>query len=294
MKSLALLLALLPLAGQAQTIDPAPLSQSDVLSREIGFGIGSSVLDAQGRGPWTAGSFSVLSVNPDGQQSSDLQRRNAALGYGFGDSGLSAFLGYGQGAAGLADDRQEARIRSYFLGLSYSGQAGSLSYGAVAYVGRSHNVIDSPAALTGTADHDGHITGLSLRAYTPLSDSLDLTLQGDALRHATKAFPITGYAGQTVAARETTATRLRAELGLPMQMQGWDLRPYAALSTQGGTQGALSVGGATGVKPADTLSGTTLGLGTQFKAPGGLMGRAEVTSDSEGHTGGTLGLNFRF
>ncbi|WP_425071240.1 hypothetical protein [Sagittula sp. S175] len=286
---------LLPLTthAQAQGIDPAPLTQSDLLGREIGFGLASEVLDAQGRGQWSAGRYSLGRSDPDGAQSSSYATRNAVAGFGFGDTGLSAFLGYGQGASDLADDRQQARIRSYFLGLAYAGTAGRFDYGAAVYAGRSHNVTDAPDTLTGTSDHDGRLLGLSLRAATSLPNDINLSLQGDVLQHETRDFPLSGYGGTTVDARSSTATRLRAEVSRPTQMHGWTLSPFAALAANAGDQDDFVIGGTT-VGAADILSGPQFSLGTGFTAPGGLNGRLEVSTDDDGNTGGTLGLSLRF
>ena len=298
MKILTVLIALmLPVPALAQAIDPAPLSQSDVLGREIGFGVAGAALDAQAPDAWTMGSIAMGKVAPDAGQSSDLSRRNAVAGYGFGESGLSAFLGYGQAAADLANDREQARIRSYFLGLSYARETGRVTWGAAAYVGRSHNVIDAPDGLTGSADHDGRLLGFSARAQTVLSGTrdqgFDLVLQGDALQHRTRDFAVTGYGGLTVDARDTLATRLRAEVGMPLQLQGWALRPYAALGLYGGSRDDLTLGG-TSYGATDTLGGTQFSLGTNFTARSGLTGRVELNTDGAGHAGAMAGIGLRF
>ncbi|MBP0483837.1 hypothetical protein [Sagittula salina] len=289
--------ALLPLAAAAQAVDPATLSQSDLLGREIGFGLASSALDAQRPGIWTMGSTARTVASPPAAQSSDVLRRNAVAGYGFGQSGVSAFLGYGQAASDLSNDREEARIRSYFLGLAYAGETPHMRYGATAYVGRSHNVVDAPDALTGSADHDGRLTGLSGRITTQLSGTpqkgVDLTIQGDLLRHETRDFTVTGYGGQTVGARESTASRLRAELGMPMQLRGWSLRPYAAMGLYGGNQDDLNVGTAT-IGASDAFGTTQFSLGTGFAARNGVGGRVEMSVDKQGEAGALAGIGFHF
>jgi hypothetical protein len=285
----------------AHAADKTAMSQTDLLGREIGFGIGQTALDTAAAGVWLGASTGRSTVDPSGGQETDADRRDVVLGYGFGETGFSAFAGYGQGASELADDIHKARIRSYFLGLTYGRTVGRLAFDGAAYVGRSHNVIDSPDTATGAADRDGRLLGLTLRGSGMLMDDgaghgIDFVVQGDALHHTTKAYPVSGLPSATVDERDSTATALRLEVGAPMTAAGASLRPFLGLTAFGGQQDEIAVSGMAPFDAVDVLSKTQMSLGMSFKAQAlnGLGGRVELTSDDKGHTGFNAGFSLNF
>ncbi|WP_323766713.1 autotransporter outer membrane beta-barrel domain-containing protein [Antarctobacter sp.] len=301
----ALLVSLASLSAQAAPIDEAPISSPDRLSREIGMGVGGTVLDFQtDRGPWLGTYANGGTIAPDSAQGADYATRGLSIGYGLGWHGLAPFIGYAQGQSDLDDGVTQTRIRSYFIGLGLSGERGRFSYDAALYAGRTHNKIESPVALTGAADFDGQLLGLSLRGGSLLWQNptanygVDLVVQGDFVRHTTESHPITGVPGGRVSERTTTSSALRLEMGVPMERNGASIRPYLALSAFGGTPDDItfSVGGiSTSFDPADVSGGGALSLGTSFvTGDGGLKGRVELSRDAEGETlwGLRLGMAF--
>ncbi|MBE9638235.1 hypothetical protein [Salipiger mangrovisoli] len=305
---LALLAALVPLAARAQeasvpALDPAPLTQADLLSREIGFGIGHTALSSRQDGFFLGGYAAGGSSAADHAQDSDYNSRGLVLGWGW-SNGLSAFAGYGQGVSYLEDDVHEARIRSYFLGTGYSGESNGVSYGGTLYMGRTHNKLSSPASASGSTDHDGRILGLSLRGETMLKEGdapgtgLDFVMTGDVLRHATGNYDLVRKGGE-IESRVTYSSAFRAELGAPMRAVGGTLRPYAAYTVFGGDQDKLTYvteAGSRSFVASELLEQDQLALGVDYGAAGGhgLGGRLEAASNLDGDAALRLNLSFNF
>ncbi|MGR3480518.1 hypothetical protein [Salipiger marinus] len=287
-------LLVLPLAAGAQTLpDPAPLSQMDLLARDIGRGIGQTALDARQQGAFAGGFLARGEVSPSGAQDSTLSDRGLVTGWGFAN-GVTPFIGYAQGRSELEDDLHEARIRSYFLGAAYAGQRAGLHYGAAVFVGRTHNKLSSPGFATGSADHDGRLLGLSLRADRMLRQGmtpgtgLDLRVAADVIHHQTRDYALNGLQGR-VDDRASTATALHVELGAPMRHHGLALRPYAAWEAFGGKQDGFDYakdGLSRRVEATDLLSGHRLALGLDLGGGAHPAARIEARQDS----GGALGL----
>ncbi len=286
-------------------VDEAPVSSPDRLSRELGMGIGGSVLDFQvARGPWLGTFANAGTIAPDRSQGADYATRGIAVGFGTGWHGVSPFVGYGQGASDLDDGVTETRIRSYFVGLGLTGERGRFSYDAAIYAGRTHNKINSPDTHTGSADFDGQLLGVSLRAGGLLWQNptagygIDLVMQGDYLRHSTERHDLSGLAGGKISERTTTTTALRVEMGLPMQMNDMSMRPYLALTSFGGNPDDItfSLGGAsTTFDAADVSGGNALALGASFATGGnGLKGRVEVSRDGDDNTSWGIKLGMQF
>ncbi|MBY6115228.1 hypothetical protein KUW09_12585 [Mameliella alba] len=286
-------------------VDEAPVSSADRLSRELGMGIGGSVLDFRAeQGPWLGTFATSGAIAPDASQGANYDARGVTLGYTTRWAGLAPFIGYGQGASDLDDGVTETRIRSYFVGLGISGERGRFSYDGALYAGRTHNKISSPDFRTGSADFDGQLLGISLRGTGLLWQNptagygIDMVVQGDYLRHKTEGYDVTGLAGGRIGERTTTSTALRLEIGLPMQMDDLSMRPYLAVTTFGGTPDDItfSLGGAsTSFDAADVSGGGAMTLGTSFDTGRtGLKGRAEVSRDVDGETfwGIKLGMEF--
>ncbi|WP_226623476.1 hypothetical protein [Alloyangia pacifica] len=305
---LALIATLAPVTAQAQdtsvpVLDPAPQSQIDLLSREIGFGIGRTAVTSRQDGFFTGGYAAGGTADPDHVQGADYDSRGLVLGWGFGN-GLSAFTGYGQGASYLDDDTHEARIRSYFLGTGYAGESHGVSYGGALYMGRTHNKLSSPASASGSTDHNGRILGLSLRGETLLREGaapgtgIDLVMTGDVLRHATGDYDLVRKGGE-IESRVTYSSAFRAELGAPMRAVGGILRPYAAYTLYSGDQDEFSYVTAAGSRKfdaTDLLSEDQLALGLDYGAASGhgLGGRLEAASNFGGETALRLNLSFNF
>ncbi|MBW4981573.1 hypothetical protein KZZ07_03365 [Mameliella sp. CS4] len=286
-------------------VDEAPVSSPDRLSRELGMGIGGSVLDFQvARGPWLGTFANAGTIAPDRSQGADYATRGIAVGFGTGWHGVSPFVGYGQGASDLDDGVTETRIRSYFVGLGLTGERGRFSYDAAIYAGRTHNKINSPDTHTGSADFDGQLLGVSLRGGGLLWQNptagygIDLVMQGDYLRHTTERHDLSGLAGGKISERTTTTTALRVEMGLPMQMNDMSMRPYLALTSFGGNPDEItfSLGGAsTTFDAADVSGGNALALGASFATGGnGLKGRVEVSRDGDDNTSWGIKLGMQF
>ncbi|SMX38114.1 autotransporter outer membrane beta-barrel domain-containing protein [Maliponia aquimaris] len=319
-------LALAPVTGLAQTlqgttvpgktvsavvnvppalrIDEAPLSSSDRLSRELGFGIAGTALGFQTRGAWLGTFVTGGGIAPDISQGADHALRGAVAGYGFDWLGLSPFIGYGQGKSGLDDGVTETRIRSYFIGLGLSGETQRFRYGAAVYAGRSHNAISAPNALTGETDHDGRILGISLSGsgivwQSPTADrAVDLRLRADVLHHSTDAHDLTGLRGGSIAERTATSTALRVELGMPMARGEVAFRPYLGLSSFGGTQDDIGFslpGVSAQFAAADVLTGNAVSIGSDFAMGGnGLKGRMDLSRDDAGQTMWNVNLGLAF
>ncbi|NDW00790.1 hypothetical protein [Salipiger sp. PrR002] len=283
-------------AAQAQ--EAASLSQMDLLSREIGLGIGHSALDAQQPGAFTSGYAAGGSTNPDDAQGSDYNTRGAVLGYGFG-SGLSAFMGYAQGTSEVDGDLGEARIRSYFLGAGYAGAAHGVDYAAALYMGRTHNKLSSPSSVSGSTDHNGRLLGLSLRGATMLKQGeapgtgIDLVVSGDVLRHATGNYTL-HHIDAEVENRVTYATSMRLEMGAPMRAKGGLLRPYAAYVVNGGDQPDLDFAAGGSLGATDLLSEDQLAIGLGFEGGSGFGTRIEAASDFDGTEALSARLTYRF
>ncbi|WP_420327905.1 autotransporter outer membrane beta-barrel domain-containing protein [Mameliella sp.] len=286
-------------------VDEAPVSSPDRLSRELGMGIGGSVLDFQvARGPWLGTFANAGTIAPDSSQGADFASRGIAVGFGTGWRGISPFIGYGEGASDLDDGVTETRIRSLFVGLGLSGEYGRFSYDAALYAGRTHNEINSPDTHTGSADFDGQLLGISLRGGGLLWQNpsagygIDLVMQGDFLRHKTERHALSGLAGGKIGERTTTTAALRVEMGLPMQMNDMSMRPYLALTSFGGNPDDItfSVGGAsTTLDAPDVSGGTALALGASFATGGnGLKGRFEVSHDADDNTSWGIKLGIEF
>lgn len=305
---LAFLAALLPFAAQAQeatvpSLDPAPLSQVDLLSREIGFGIGHTAVTSRRDGFFLGGYAAGGRTAPDHAQESEYNSRGLVLGWGF-ENGLSAFAGYAQGASFLDDNVHEARIRSYFLGTGYAGSSNGVSYGGALFMSRTHNKLSSPASASGSTDHDGRTLGLSLRGETLLREGaapgtgIDLVVTGDVLRHATGDYELVRKGGE-VQSRVTYSTAFRAELGAPMRAVGGVLRPYAAYTVFGGDQDEMTYvteAGSRSFDASELLSEDQLSLGLDYGATDGrgLGGRLEAASNFAGDTALRLHLSFGF
>ncbi|WP_353474456.1 hypothetical protein PVT71_21135 [Salipiger sp. H15] len=305
---LAVLALLAPCAVAAQeasvpALDPAPLSQTDLLSREIGFGIGHTALSSRQDGFFLGGYAAGGNAAPSGAQDAEYNSRGLVFGWGW-SNGLSAFAGYGQGVSELDDDVHEARIRSYFLGTGYEGESNGVSYGGALFMGRTHNKLSSPAWASGSSDHDGRILGLSLRGETMLTEGeapgtgIDFAISGDVLRHATADYDLVRKGGE-VQSRVTYSTAWRAELGAPMRAVGGILRPYAAYTVFGGDQDGLTYVTDTGsskLSASDYLDGDQLALGLDYGAADGhgLGGRLEAASNFDGESALRLNLSFGF
>lgn len=288
----------------ALLVDEAPLSSSDRLSRELGFGIAGTALEFRTQGTWLGTFVTGGGIAPDISQGANHALRGAVVGYGFDWLGLSPFLGYGQGKSGLDDGVTETRIRSYFIGIGLSGETRRFSYGAALYAGRSHNAISAPNALTGETDHDGRILGLSLSGsgiiwQSPTADrAVDLRLRADYLHHSTDAHDLTGLLGASIAERTSTSTAVRVELGMPMAQAGLSIRPYLGLASFGGTQDDIGFslpGFSTRLAAADVLGGGTVSIGSDFAMGGnGLKGRMDLSRDTTGQTAWSLNLGLAF
>ncbi len=305
---LALLATLAPFTAQAQAasvpaLDPAPLTQTDLLSREIGFGIGRTAVTSRQDGFFLGGYAAGGTSAPDHAQDAGYNSRGLVLGWGFGN-GLSAFAGYGQGVSYLDDDTHEARIRSYFLGTGYAGESNGVSYGGALYMGRTHNKLSSPASASGSSDHDGRILGLSLRGETMLREGatpgtgFDLVVTGDLLRHATGDYDLVRKGGE-IESRVSFASAFRAELGAPVRAVGGTLRPYAAYTVFGGDQDDLTYvteAGSRSFEASELLNQDQLSLGLDYGAEGGhgLGGRLEAASNFDGDSALRLNLSFNF
>ncbi|WP_260348780.1 hypothetical protein [Alloyangia mangrovi] len=284
-------------------LDPAPLSQVDLLSREIGFGIGHTAVTSRQDGFFLGGYAAGGTTAPNHAQDSGYNSRGLVLGWGF-ENGLSAFAGYAQGVSYLDDDIHEARIRSYFLGTGYSGSSNGVEYGGALFMSRTHNKLSSPAWATGSTDHDGRILGLSLRGETMLREGevpgtgLDLVVTGDVLRHATGDYELARKGGE-IQSRVTYSTAFRAELGAPMRAVGGILRPYAAYTVFGGDQDEMTYvteAGSRSFDASELLSEDQLSLGLDYgsKDGHGLGGRLEAASNFEGDSALRLHLSFGF
>ena len=285
--------------------DQAAFSGVDRLSFEIATGIEDTTREFnQDSGLWLGSYISTARVEPDAFQGSDFQTRGLALGYGLGWNGISPFIGYAQGSAELDDNLHKMRIRSYFVGVSLARENGGFRYGGAVYAARTHNVISSPAALTGDADYDGKLFGASLYGGGILwrnqtgGPSVDFTLRADYTRHDTDGYHLTGIGGSEVAERTTTNTSIGAEFGMPVVMKGAAIRPYVGFTKYCGDQQDfnLSLGGTTtNFGKKDVLADHAISFGSEFDAVGdSLKGRLDVTRYAEGETSLTLNLGLRF
>lgn len=291
------------LGGSPYVIDTAPLSSADALSRDLGFGIGTTALTYQqaDRGPW-AGLFRDTGHSaPTGAQGADYSDKGLVAGYGFGWHGVSAFVGFGQGEAKFDDGLHETRFRSYFYGLSLTGKTGGLRYDAAVYMGNSHNKVMSGPAASGSGDFDGRLYGLALRGTGRLTQggagmpALDYAVQGNIVTHETEDYPLSGLGG-TVDRRSMMAHALRFELGMPMPSGKTSLRPYLALTMQGGDQGAITFtasGASIRFGAADVRPGTQAAVGVSF-GTGRIQGQAEIAGDGDGNDRMSLSLGWRF
>ncbi|MEC3859665.1 hypothetical protein VK792_00080 [Mesobacterium sp. TK19101] len=291
------------LGGSTYVIDNAPLSSADTLSRELGFGIGTTALRAHRaeRGPWVGMFRDTGRSDPGGAQGADHTDKGLVAGFGFGRSGVSAFVGFGQGEAKFDDGLHETRFRSYFYGLSLARETGGLHYDVAVYMGNSHNKVMSGPAASGSGDFDGRLYGVALRGTGMLTQggaglpALDYAVQANVVTHETEDYPLSGLGG-TVDRRSMLSHALRIELGMPMQSGAASLRPYLALTTLGGDQDAITFaasGASTRFGAADVLSGTQAAIGVGF-GRGRMQGRAEIAGDTDGNDRMSLSLGWRF
>lgn len=147
-------------------IDAAPLSAGDVLARGLAFGTAQAVLDGQSDQGFWGGAFASGGSVDGEDDAQDLDHREGGIvaGYGLGTGGLSVFLGYGGGKVELDDGDHELTSRALVAGLSATGTVGNgVRYDAALYAGRTRNELDSPSSLSGDAEYDGTLWGLSLR-----------------------------------------------------------------------------------------------------------------------------------
>lgn len=280
-----------PHVSEAQSLtktNAAPLVQSDLLMRNQGLALGGTVLDSMDGGRRWAGGFHYGgTADPSGLPGADLTGRGLAIGYTTGWLGLTPFIGYGQGESVSDDGIHSARIRGYALGLAMTGQTETLTYGVAAFISRIHNKVSSASPLTGEAEFDGQLIGLTARGSRVIwtdpagRGALDLVVQGDVLQHRTEAARLTGTLG-TLDERTTTAHALRIELGTPMERAGFALRPYLAYTAQGGQQDAL----ANAVNQIDAPSlldrdMVSLGLTFDSQAMAGLNGRIDLSGNGD-------------
>lgn len=302
--SLLILVVSLAIAGAAQaqstlaSTDIAPVSQADGLALTLGQGLGAAALQGRARqGRWAGGFVTAGTAVPETGQSGDFAGRGLTLGYGIDRWGVAPFIGYGQGQSDLSDGVTQARVRSYFYGLSFARDAGQFRYDGALFTGGTHTALSSPGTGIGSADYDGRLIGLSLRARGPLSgvSALDFALQGDVAYHQTEGHDFNGTLGFSVAPRKTMRASLRGEVGLKRQHGALTLRPFAALTVETGSYDALSLSDASGTAQltAQALDRQRIGLGADF-ATSRLRGRLELDAAQDGDTRARLSLGLAF
>ncbi len=280
-------------------IDPAPLSKSDLMMREAGFGFADLVQDnSKAQGRWGAGYARWGGQEIDDAQDSDFHTRGFVLGQGLGWQGLSAFVGYVQGQSDMEDGDHYARIRTYLYGLATEGTRGKVDYGATLFSGGTHNKV--AGTRTGGVDNDGRLWGLSLLAGSPVWEGIGagpmrFDLQTDYLHHETEGGAVADLRADTDR-RVAHVTRLKAELSMPIDTTWGTLTPYGSLAIERGEGDDIDIavsGAATSVPATDLLDRDVLTVGAEMRLPAGFDGRLEI-SHATWKTGAALGLTKRF
>lgn len=290
-------------------IDPAPLSQSDRLTQEIGFGLANATLDSQRPDGFWARSFaSGGSITASQNANSDFAAGGSIWGFGTGWNGVSVFAGYGLGQSELDDDSHEVRTQALITGLSLSQSRGQTLFDAAFYLGGTRSNIDSSDIFSGDADYLGVVAGLSLRTIHQLMAQvdgffgLDLQVQGDLLYHGTESYRLTGLRNGRVGDRDTVAAAVRIELGAPVTHQSMDWRPYLAVSVAEGKEDEIdfsALGQSITFDAANVLDEDFIALGLTVNAeaplslPVPLSGRFEAAlNEDSAHFSASLGTRF--
>ncbi len=296
-----------PTTLAAQDLDMSALNSVDVLAQEIGTGTGATALEYHNnQDPWLGGYLTLGGVDATDASDLDTVIRGPVLGYNLGWQNVSLFIGYGQGEADLSDDITQARIRSYFWGVSTAGQYANIAWGAALYTGGTHNKIVSPSTLYGSADYDGRLVGLAVEGSgfiweNPMEQGtgLDFSVQANVLHHQIQGYTLSGT-GTQVDERSTLSSSLKLEAGLPFKTHSTNVRPYISYTFRAGEAGDFDVTNADGtetLEPGDTYLTTdiaAIGLAVHMPNLRDLQSRLEIAHEDSANPRYSLSIGMSF